>query len=155
MTYDTYRLIFQAAGISAIGMLIVTVVLFFVLKVPKLIGDLSGRTARKGIENIRSQNMQSGDKRHKTSAVNRERGTLTDKISPSGQIIPKNTMATGVVTEKISIQEEIPEDTAVLSEAQDTEVLSGYTPVGETCVLNDFFEIEYEICFIHTEEKIS
>lgn len=155
MTYDTYRLIFQAAGIAAIIMLVVTVILFFVLKVPKLIGDLSGRTARKGIENIRAQNAQSGDKRYQAGAANQSRVTVTDKISPSGQIIPKSSIATGIMTEKINTQEEIPNDTEVLVESQNTEVLSDSSFAGETCRLNNIFQIEYEICFIHTEEKIN
>ena len=155
MTYDTYHLIFQVSGIAAIVMLILTVVLFFVLKVPKLVGDLSGRIARKGIESIRAQNVQSGDKRHMTSAVNRERGTVTDKISPSGQIIPKNTIVTGVMTEKINVQEEPGNDTVVLTETQETEVLTDIPFAGETSRLNNLFQIEYEICFIHTDEKIN
>ena len=88
MTYDGYRLVFQIAGVVAIVMLIVSIILFIILKIPGVIGDLSGRTARKGIEDIRMQNMRSGDKRYKTSPVNHERGKLTDKITPSGNLIP-------------------------------------------------------------------
>ena len=56
MTYEMYRMIFQIAGGLSIGLLVVSVILFFVLKIPRVIGDLSGRTARKAIEDIRKQN---------------------------------------------------------------------------------------------------
>ena len=59
MTYDGYRLVFQIAGVVAIVMLIVSIILFIILKIQGVIGDLSGRTARKGIEDIRMQNMRS------------------------------------------------------------------------------------------------
>ena len=55
MTYEMYRMIFQIAGGLSIGLLVVSVILFFVLKIPRVIGDLSGRTARKAIEDIRKQ----------------------------------------------------------------------------------------------------
>ena len=88
MTYESYRLIFLIGAILAGAMLVLAVVLFFVLKIPRVIGDLSGANARKAIENIRNQNTQTGEKVHKSSAVNKERGRVTDKISPSGRIKP-------------------------------------------------------------------
>lgn len=104
MTYEMYRMIFQIAGGLSIGLLVVSVILFFVLKIPRVIGDLSGRTARKAIEDIRKQNTQSGDKRHKTSAVNRERGMITDRITPSGNLMMnRGPVNTGVVTEKLEL----------------------------------------------------
>ena len=42
MTYDGYRLVFQIAGVVAIVMLIVSIILFIILKIPGVIGDLSG-----------------------------------------------------------------------------------------------------------------
>ena len=108
MTYDGYRLVFQIAGVVAIVMLIVSIILFIFLKIPGVIGDLSGRTARKGIEDIRMQNMRAGDKRYKTSPVNHERGKLTDKITPSGNLIPGNkTVNSGIMTEKIDVSQNI------------------------------------------------
>lgn len=168
MTYEMYRMIFQIAGGLSIGLLVVSVILFFVLKIPRVIGDLSGRTARKAIEDIRKQNTQSGDKRHKTSAVNRERGMITDRITPSGNLMMnRGPVNTGVVTEKIGVVDDSgvslyqsgTEETMPLTQNETgaTEVLANETEVlaNETEVLgtNDF-SIEFEICLIHSDVKI-
>ena len=111
-----------------------------------------GREVRKAIEEIRQQNESSGHKTYKTSLVNQERGKLTDKISPSGNLYPAETdpLAGAMATEKIGTQQ--------LDYSGDcTELLSN---IGseETSVLSDMtvdtFVIEHEITFIHTEEII-
>ena len=177
MTYETYRYVFLGGAIAAGVLLAVSILLFFVLRIPKVISDLTGRTARKAIENIRMQNEQTGDKSYQSSAVNLERGKLTDKISKSGQIIPRDAtpFGTGVITEKISTQklsEEEPAGETTLLNSNETTLLSTdetsllQPEFGETTLLqpdgvsavNDTysgaFKIEYEITFIHTTEMI-
>lgn len=106
LTYDQFRLIFLVGAGLAILFLLVTVILFFALRIPSVIGDLSGATARKAIENIRNQNESTGDKVYKTSPVNRERGKLTDKISSSGRLLrdPSHSLYGAMATEKIGTQ---------------------------------------------------
>lgn len=141
MTYEVYRYIFYGGMILSCLMLIASVVLFFVLKIPNVIGDLTGANARKAIEEIRNQNQQTGTKTYKPSAVNRERGKVTDKITSSGRLMknPTNDMG-GHKTAKISTQqldtEMLPADeTTVLSDASsETTVLQ--EPAGETTVLD-------------------
>lgn len=174
MTYEVYRYIFIGGAILAAIMFIISVILFIVLKIPSVIGDLSGATARKAIEDIRNQNENTGDKTYKSSAVNKERGKLTDKISPSGNLIknPSGGIWGAMATEKISTQklaEDASNETTVLG-SNETTVLSG--GVGETTLLDSMpgmnettllspsmmpvgiFEIEYELTFIHTDEVI-
>ena len=86
MTYEIYNYIFIGAAIASGVLLVVSAVLFFLLDIPKVIGDLSGSNAKKGIESIRKQNEASGDKSYKSSSVNLRRGRLTDKISKSGRV---------------------------------------------------------------------
>ncbi len=165
MTYEMYRYVFLGAAIACGVFLVISIVLFFTLRIPKVISDLTGRTARKAIESIRMQNEQSGDKSYQSSAVNLERGKLTDKISQSGRLVPRDAtpFGTGVITEKISTQqlpvEEPVGETALLSPAEETSVLD--SGVGETAVLAaseqaapQEFTVEYEITFIHTTEVI-
>lgn len=140
MTYDVYMMIFEVGRILAVLMFVVSLILFFVLKIPAVIGDLSGATARKAIENIRNQNEESGDKVYKSSTVNKERGKLTDKISQSGNLhtTPSDKLGFGMRTEKISTQRLDVEDvgeTTVLETSNETTVLS--SNVGETEVLNE------------------
>lgn len=174
MSYEMYRYIFLGALVACGVFFVIAVILFFTLNIPKVISDLTGRTARKAIENIRMQNEQSGDKTYQSSAVNLERGKLTDKISQSGRLMPRDAtpFGTGVITEKISTMElEQPAgETDVLDQpVGETDVLTpiaGETDVlasaaGETEVLAlveqpvQAFTIEYEITFIHTDEVIA
>lgn len=98
------------------------IALFFILDIRKVIGDISGSTARKAIENIRNQNEKSGDKAYKPSPVNAARGKLTDKISASGRLIPQSKIvAVSTGTEKFNTLEMNPpaNETTVLNEITD------------------------------------
>lgn len=192
MTYEVYRYIFMGAAILSGLMLVAAVVLFFVLKIPNVIGDLTGANARKAIADIRNQNEAGGTKTYKPSAVNRERGRVTDKMTPSGRLLryPSGGMGGGHDTAKIGTARlsreaaESANETTVLDNSQETTLLGGgqettvlfseettvlQQDAGETTVLDAgfavqppisqnnnefFFEIEYEITCIHTQEVI-
>lgn len=169
MTYEMYRYVFLGGAIASGIMLAVTVILFFVLRIPKVISDLTGRTAKRAIENIRKQNEESGDKSYQSSDVNLARGKLTDKISKSGRVVPRDNspFGTGFITQKISTQQLPPqgpaEETTVLAGANETTVLDA--GCGETAVLSpepmpqahapQAFAVEFEITYIHTNELIA
>ena len=145
MLYDIYRYIFIGAAILAAILFIISVILFFVLKIPSVIGDLSGATARKAIENIRNQNESQGENVYKSNAVNKERSKLTDKISPSGSLLknPTGSIWGAMGTEKISTQklsEEATNETTVLGSNETTVLGSNETTVlgagNETTVLS-------------------
>ena len=177
MTYDVYRYIFIVAAILCGIMFVVSVLVFILLKIPKVISDLSGATARKAIKNIREQNEASGDKAYKVSAFNEARGKLTDKISPSGNVVHQyHAQMRGIDTTKIDTQElqvdEAVNQTSVLDQYNGTTLLgnegvgetSVLTPLeqphGETSVLNPVatettFCVEFEITYIHTNEVIA
>ena len=169
--YETYQLIFYAGLVLSGLCLVTTVVLFFTLKIPKVIGDLTGANARKAINEIRSQNEQSGAKSYQPSAVNRERGKITDKMTKSGRLVknPSGGMG-GHRTEKISTMEldteMLPADeTTVLSEPASETTVLGSAAAGETMllqpepvappVMNTVFAVEMEITYIHTNEVIA
>lgn len=171
MSYEMYRYTSLGALIACGVFFVIAVVLFFVWRIPRVISDLTGRTARKAIENIRQQNEQSGDKTYQSSAVNLQRGKLTDKITESGRLIPRDRtpFGTGMITEKISTQQLVASnETDVLGGAKDslgTNTTAGETavlaaPAGETEVLAtaeqpaQAFVVEFEITFIHTDEVI-
>lgn len=124
--------------VSAV-LLVLTVVLFFVLKVPQLIGYLSGATARKAIEDIRQQSEKNASAY--APSKNAARGKLTDKISPSGRLLHNTgTLGMTVVTEKIGTQNLQPlsgNETTVFSNegGAETTLLSNVSG-PETTVLN-------------------
>ena len=200
MSYDACRYIFIGAAILSGLMLVASIILFIVLKIPKVIGDLSGATAKKAIKNIREQNEASGEKTYKASGYNEARGRLTDKITATGRVVPQQGLQNygGHGTSKIATQNLVGEahadETSVLSEGNETTVLSGgneTTVLGggnettvlsggnETTVLSEktvdldapspemgatgqlepppvaeWFVIEYQITYIHTNEII-
>lgn len=154
MAYETYRSIFVIAGIAAAGMAVISIFLFFWLKIPAVVGDLTGTTARKGIEAIRSGNSKSGNKGYGSSEVNLRRGKLTAKMTPSGGLREQGQEeGYGLRTEELHWEE-----TMVLGrpEWKETTVLP-QTQSGETTVLTGnseiLFEILEDITMIHTEEK--
>lgn len=81
MSANTWMIIaiigFSLSGIA----LIASVIMFIRLNIPAIIGDLSGRTVAREIKAMRDTNASSGDKRFRPSAVNLERGTLTEKVA--------------------------------------------------------------------------
>lgn len=163
MTYETFRYVFYGGAILGAIMLILSIALFFLYKIPNVIGDLTGKNAKKAIAAIRSQNESTGNKLYKSSKVNAERGRLTDKISPSGNLIQQdNNIINGgaMNTEKISTQElppEMTDETTVLNHENETTVLdyiAGETTVLDQAINEQPFVIEYEITLIHTDEII-
>lgn len=168
MTYEMYRYVFLGGAIACGILLAVSVILFFTLRIPKVISDLTGRTARKAIEDIRRQNEQSGNKIYQSSTENLKRGKLTDKITHSGRVVPRaqTPFGTGTITEKISTQrlqqeatgEEttlLAEETTLLSTSEQTTLLTPAeaAPVQPTEQMSAF-AVEFEITFIHTDEVI-
>lgn len=184
MTYEIYRYIFYGGMALSAAMLVTSIVLFIVLRIPNVIGDLTGANARKAIENIRSQNEESGAKNYKPSAVNQERGKVTEKMTKSGRLIKNNTgPIAGHKTAKIStmkldpeclpadettvLSEPAPETTVLSAPASETTVLQPEMGGSETTVLDQFyaasapvaeqpavFSIDLEITYIHTIEVI-
>lgn len=68
-------------GFSLAGaFLIASVILFVKLKIPAVIGDLSGRTVAREIDAIRNANITTGDKHYRPGRINAERGKLTEPM---------------------------------------------------------------------------
>lgn len=156
MTIELMQTMSLASYIAAGVLFLIGVALFFLLDVPKLYGDISGRTAKKAIEAIRRKNEETGNKAYRPSTVNAERGKLTDKITPTGRVQSRGVgLQLNVGTEKL--------DTALLTpQSGETTVLDG--PVyqsAETTVLsqedvgrNNAFGVDVEISFSESTEVI-
>ena len=86
---------FSLAGIA----LIASVFMFIKMRIPAVIGDLTGRTVAREIKAMRDSNASSGDKRFRPSQVNLERGTLTDKVDVPNQ--DKNAMGVAHASKRL------------------------------------------------------
>lgn len=155
MSVEQLQTLSLVSYIIAGVLVLAAIALFFLLDIKKVIGDVTGATARKAINTIREQNEASGDKAYKPSPVNAARGKLTDKISPSGRLQPQTAGIGGSPgTEKFDTTKLMPpiEETTVLDNAvSDTTVLSGETTVleqnansGETTVLSENADSQLE-----------
>ena len=110
MSYDTYRLIFIGAAIACGVMFLVSVILFIVFKIPNIIGNLTGHSAKKAIEDIKKQQNES-------YVIN-------------GEANESHLNGKKKITEKIS--------TARLDRAEETTVLgNGNSRVDETTILGN------------------
>lgn len=77
---------FAVAGVC----LAIAIFLWFYFKIPTVIGDLSGRTARKSIAKMRAANEKTGAKTYKESRTNAARGKLTGTMPDSEKLLKKN-----------------------------------------------------------------
>ena len=139
---------FVLAGISAV----LAVIFWFRFNIPAVIGDLSGRTARKSIEKMRANNEKTGKKDFAPSKTNLDRGKLTELMKESGKLSGKLSNKKNEVpitkkaptAPKASVASKVAEDqmeTALLEEeiqtTYETEETSLLTESEETALLND------------------
>ncbi|MBQ7836281.1 MAG: hypothetical protein IJ389_03415 [Clostridia bacterium] len=132
MTVELLQTLSVVSFIAAGVFLLTGIALFFLLDVPKLYGDISGRSAKKAIEAIRRQNDETGAGGYKASTVNAVRGKITDKITHSGRL--------NIVTSDLPVTV----GTSKMPKANETTVLDSsgskkgaFAPAPETTVLAD------------------
>lgn len=122
-TLSTLSLIsYIAAGVF----LVISIFLWVFLRIPRVIGDLSGRTARKSIEKMRHANEKTGVKSYRESKVNMERGKVTNPIIhpnevPAWKTAPGDRPVTELLKENRA-EGALAEETAML-ESQATTLL--------------------------------
>lgn len=121
LSYEQYMYLFYGGILFAFLFLALSIILFFFLKVPALIGALTGSAERKAIAAIRNQNKSDS----KMSPVNEGRVKVTEKMGEH------RSLSKGNETEKIPPNV----TTALLSD--ETQVLSPLTaPQGTVVVKN-------------------
>lgn len=131
-TLSTLAIIaFVLAGLC----LVAAVFLWFYFKIPRVIGDLNGKTARKSIAKMREDNENSGQKSYRPSPTNLERGRLTDTVHPnrvtSGRMsvtAPPQANNAALSTDGESVTEKI--ETGVLGENQATPTVDTTAALG-------------------------
>lgn len=76
-TWHTISIVaYSLAGV----LLAAAIFLYFKLNIPAIIGDLTGRTAARQIQEIREQNQLTGHKLHQPNLFNVQRGSLTEPV---------------------------------------------------------------------------
>lgn len=147
---------FVAAGI----MTVMAVVIFFVFKIPVVMGDLSGRNARKSIEKLRENNEKTGRKLYESSKTNVSRGKLTETIKKKESVLISANGETGLLNEnyKTDYTENetgiLGEKTQLLSHENETVQLNGVPEHKVNRVSSITFEYIDNIVIINTDEVI-
>ena len=120
-------------------MLVLSIILFFVFKIPKIVGFLTGATARKAIKSINEHTEQSMSQRLK-----QKKGKLYNEIdfSSSGKLMKKTNVSMdsdSPVTEKFKTASLAPynETTVLKQRGNETTVLLQMSSLEETSVLNN------------------
>ena len=147
---------FVAAGVFAV----LAIILLLVFKIPSVIGDLSGATARKSIENMRRNNEQSGRSSIKSSEKRPNRVKLTETMEGVNKKAREDMDETGLLSENITMNYSS-EETALLVEdkteplvLEETMLLEDDSPNKQRKPSSVSIELLEEVMLIHTEEVI-
>lgn len=140
-------ILFIAAGIFAV----LAIGLWFMLKIPAVIGDLSGRTAKKSIKNMRMNNEITGVKSYESSRRNLERGKLTGTMEVKKKPIDESNET--VLLKENMVQDFKNQDTALLGEE---ETASLHESDGKVERIPSRITLKLIDCvmIVHTEEVI-
>lgn len=81
MSAEVWGIISLCGYVLAAVLLVASMILFVVMRIPSVIGDLTGRTVAREMEKMRQDNTARGDRQFRTGRINRERGPLTEKTA--------------------------------------------------------------------------
>ncbi len=141
MNAEILQIISIAAFILEGILLAIAVLLFFILDVPSLTNDLSGKTAQRQILKLREQNRQKED-RNEDRLLFESYAGKTDVTAK----FPKNEMR----AEETTMLELPEQETTLLKDTEGTTVLAAEE---ETTLLSDK-NLILNVMIIHTKERI-
>lgn len=131
-----YHNIFVYCGIAALVFLAIAVIIFFVLKIPRVIGEFTGRDAKKAIEEMTAANDITGDlsasrrlgddgRRHRKA---RSGGLGTGRLKKN----PAHSGGPGQESKQMSVGAAVPNTTASQGMEVGQSMIPGYddTPTG-------------------------
>lgn len=175
MTYESLRSIFLFTGIASLILAVISVVLFFVLKIPDAIAFLSGYARRKGVRRIEKEGVNAARGRNK-NRENNEKATMrkTEQKKSEKEKVARKSVAAGRVNNRVAetglqdLSQMNPyyggaEQTDVLSSDSSTTTVLADNHAEPTAQLSDLpsehnadsskqpFNIEFEITFLNSD----
>lgn len=139
MSYDTLYVIELIGIIGCVLFLAISVAMFFLFKIPKVVGDITGSTAKKAISNIEYQNSNtevSMYNRPKLSSTAADKSTMLN----NKKSVPAAPNKIGVTTAELKIS-----NTKVNGLMNETELLVSTETSGETEILADGYMSQTEL----------
>lgn len=133
MSVELLQMLSLVSYILAGVLFVVAIILFLILDIKKVIGDISGITARKAIEDIRQQNETTGEKTYQSSMLNVKRGKRSNKILSFGRLEQYiDRISSSMRVKKVDTNTDKPNP-----QARETMVLTpDIQPISETTVLS-------------------
>lgn len=141
--YTFYRNIFLYCGIAALVFLAIAIILFFVLKITQVFGELTGRTARKAVEEMASGGTPTIKKKTDKKSKGKKETKKPANGTPSKKQVYSDLIGENDTPVRLVTHDDIPtptlmprreEETSIRSEGE-TEVLGVGTTETETEVL--------------------
>lgn len=117
------------AGVSAA----LAVLFWFFFRIPSVIGDLSGHTAKKSIARRRASNERAGGRGYQPSATNANRGKLTSTMQQSRKLNPKPQKSQLAEENQMPDTGVLESNRAEVGSSPQTDLLGSDT----TCILTD------------------
>lgn len=165
------NIMFYIFLVLALITLVFGVFCFIKFNIPRIIGDLSGRNAKKSIEQMRAENEKSGKKSFRPHPAAVDRGTLTEQIKENKKVskeLSKTKKTSNIGPDPINdesgatdVLDYINATTKLEYNANDTETLSMGTEVLSNRAMQEvpsetIFKMKkvQDIVFIHTKETI-
>lgn len=156
MTYEMYRNIFMICAVAGGVMVVVSILLFALLRIPSVIGDLTGITAKRGIEQIRSGNSKAALSKKRKKQKNQGYEMNTERLQVAAEAKKGETAKLKAAgNETTLLDQEVGSEVALLSaQAMNETTLLNMPTVNETTILPSEFGVLEEITILHTEEEI-
>lgn len=131
-TAEILSLISTISYVIAAISFVLAIFFWFSFKIPSVIGDLSGRTAKKSIAQMRASNERAGGQGYKPSTTNASRGKLTDTMHQSRKQASDAQKKPAAEPKKKAQAEDLMPETglleankAVVADDQQTDLLEG------------------------------
>lgn len=120
-------------GLSAL-FFVISIFVFFSLDIPFVIGDLSGKNAKKAIEEWRANNEKTGNKSFRSSYINLNRDPITGTMDIDKEktqeldetSLVESNVVTSILSEETTLLQNDEEETALLEDDDQTMLLSDY-----------------------------
>jgi hypothetical protein len=84
--------------------LVASIILFFKMNIRAIIGDLTGKTAARQIQEIRERNLMTGQQRYKPAAFQLERGTWGTGGNRTGRKVGKTAQAIAHASKRLDLK---------------------------------------------------
>lgn len=159
---DILHTLSMVSYILAVLFVILAIALWFIFKIPNVIGDLSGRNAKKSIARMRQNNEKTGDKSYRASEKNLARGKLTGTMEDMGKVKSHTSIEeTGLLNENLARKYDeqvtgllLNDATGLLDESDETDALEETVDVANRAPSIVVVHKIEEVMLIHTEEVI-